>query len=223
MKAKIGIVGGAGPIAGALLLEKLIQIFQEKYGCHRDADFPTINLLSVPFSEMLQECNTKSLGEELQGAIKTLEKNGMELIAIVCNTLHSFLPMPATKQALFVDLRKVVKLALGDEPILVLCTNTSYQKNVFQELPRSSFLDADGRQQLDRLIERVLEGNLTTDVAHDLRALMQKGQKGGTILLGCTELSYLYHRYRRVFAGLSCIDPVELLAEKLCALSADET
>jgi len=49
----IGIIGGAGPLAGALLFEQIIEICQKDYGCIRDFDFPSINLVSFPFSEML--------------------------------------------------------------------------------------------------------------------------------------------------------------------------
>ncbi len=54
MKPKsIGIIGGAGPLAGALLLERILILSGSEYGCYKDADFPEVILLSFPFSEML--------------------------------------------------------------------------------------------------------------------------------------------------------------------------
>jgi aspartate racemase len=67
MKPKsIGIIGGAGPLAGAFLLERVLSISNKTYGCYRDSDFPKIFLISFPFSEMLSPTiNTAKLRDEL--------------------------------------------------------------------------------------------------------------------------------------------------------------
>src|SRR5262245_18866784 len=88
----IGIVGGAGPIAGVALLERVLLLSQTKYGCYRDADFPKVFLLSFPFSEMLvEEVNAKQISQELSECLYQLRQNGAAVLAIACNTLHAFL------------------------------------------------------------------------------------------------------------------------------------
>ena len=88
----IGIVGGTGPMAGAFLLERLFSLAGSLYGCHRDADFPEVLLLSFPFSEMLSPpIDRKRVEEELSLVLAKLRKNGCAILAIACNTLHTFL------------------------------------------------------------------------------------------------------------------------------------
>ena len=53
-KVTIGIIGGAGPMAGAIVMENIIEICQKKYLCRHDYDFPKIILVSVPFAQMLK-------------------------------------------------------------------------------------------------------------------------------------------------------------------------
>ena len=50
----IGIISGAGPMAGVELLRLIIE-FCQKEGAFRDRDFPEIHLINIPFSEMLAE------------------------------------------------------------------------------------------------------------------------------------------------------------------------
>ncbi len=79
MKPKsIGIIGGAGPQAGAFLLERVLSISSKTYGCYRDSDFPKIFLISFPFSEMLSPIlNTAKLRDELSECLSQLRHNGV--------------------------------------------------------------------------------------------------------------------------------------------------
>ncbi len=77
----IGIIGGAGPMAGALLFKKIIARCQKKYNCVHDEDFPEIILLNVPFAQMLKQ-NTKyqnelMVREQLLGSIKFMNSSGV--------------------------------------------------------------------------------------------------------------------------------------------------
>ncbi len=51
----IGIVGGAGPLAGAALLERIFSLSGSLYGCYKDADFPKVLLLSFPFRKCCRQ------------------------------------------------------------------------------------------------------------------------------------------------------------------------
>ena len=87
---KIGLIGGAGPEAGALLLKNIIQAYQEK-GSWEDHHFPRIMLLSYNFSPMLESNKNQShIINELQSAVDIINNSKNEVIGIACNTLHSF-------------------------------------------------------------------------------------------------------------------------------------
>jgi len=93
MKPKpIGIISGAGPLAGAALLDRILYLAGSTYGCYKDGDFPKIFLLSFPFSEMLSpEMDIAQLQKELSSCLSQLRKSGAAVLAIACNTLHAFL------------------------------------------------------------------------------------------------------------------------------------
>ena len=90
---KIGIIGGAGPLAGTYLIQKIIEICQKEYGSNQDAEFPHMLLLNYPFSDMLsQEIEPKKIESELQSCFQFFARNQVQYAAIACNTLHIFLP-----------------------------------------------------------------------------------------------------------------------------------
>lgn len=212
MKKSIGIVGGAGPHAGALLLEKIIRVCQETYSCHKDADFPYMLLLNIPFSDMLENPDEKRVVRELEEAFKTLEKNGMDRVAIACNTLHAFLPKKMGNFE-FVDLRSVVLDT--DEEMLILCTSTSRARGVYTHMKKRDYLKAPLQKVLDRLIDRILKGKVDQEESSMLSALIRQ-EKKRSVLLGCTELSLLHARFPLSFSLGAVIDPLQLLAETLC-------
>lgn len=108
----IGIVGGAGPLAGAALFEKLLRTAQIQFGCWKDADFPKIFLINFPFSEMLSgEVDAAQIRRELNSCLTQLRNNGAEVLAIACNTLHAFLDEDPQISSTF----------CVSEPIIPLC------------------------------------------------------------------------------------------------------
>ena len=44
MKKSIGIIGGAGPMAGSVVIKKIITICQKEYVCRDDSDFNKFSL-----------------------------------------------------------------------------------------------------------------------------------------------------------------------------------
>lgn len=214
MKQSIGIVGGAGPHAGALLYEKIIQVFQEKYGFHKDADFPHMMLLNIPFSDMLDAPEERRVAAELQEALATLERNGMDYVAIACNTLHAFLPKKMGSYK-FVDLRSVV--AEVEDEVLILCTSTARERGVYGHLSKGIYLSDEAQKGLDQLIDRILAGKVDREEAASLSKIIRKEGKP-FVLLGCTELSLLHARCPLDVPSAGVIDPLQLLAEKLCSL-----
>lgn len=213
MKKSIGIVGGAGPHAGALLLEKIIDVCQEKYGAQKDADFPYVMLLNTPFSDMLENPDAERIVRELEEALTTLEKNGMDRVAIACNTLHGFLPKKMGNFE-FIDLRSVVQ-DLNDE-VLILCTSTSRERGVYDHLKKGVYLTPSHQQQLDQLIDRILTGKVDKEESLLIRDLIEQESKT-TILLGCTELSFLHARFPLNLPLKTIIDPLKMVAERLCS------
>jgi len=214
MKPKsIGIVGGAGPLAGATLLERVLKLSGSVYGCYKDADFPKVILLSYPFSEMLTlEMNIPQLRKELGNCLKQLRQSGADILAIACNTLHTFLDVNEDVSDL-VHLPQVLSQEIPVETIpLVLCTSTSMQFGLHKQYFPCVYPDSRTQFQVDQLIEQILKGADRLSVIQELQDILQT-QTASTIILGCTELS-IYSKEISL-ADKLIIDPLEIVANKI--------
>lgn len=192
----IGIIGGAGPLAGAFLLQRVLRIAQEAYGCSRDEDFPKVLFVNFPFSDMLTEgSNVQHVEKELNTCLNDLRTSGAHVIAIACNTLHIFLK----------DASDVVYLPkmIGDASnALVLCSSTSVRYKLHRPY---------AQLEVDEIIDLILKGE--EEKALILLREVILAQSAKTIILGCTELSLLAGELKGL--NKTIIDPLEITANKL--------
>jgi aspartate racemase len=214
MKPKsIGIIGGAGPLAGAFLLKRILSLSGEMYGCYRDADFPQVFLISFPFSEMLcPDMDIAKLRKELSGCLEQLRKNGASVLGIACNTLHAFLDEKDELNDL-VHLPRTIgeEVSLSDTP-LVFCTSTSVQFGLHKQFFPCTYPDNQTQQEVDKIIDQILRGADQSIILKKLEKLLQ-AQTTNTVILGCTELS-LFSAHLSVL-NKQIIDPLEVMANKI--------
>lgn len=209
MKPKIiGIVGGAGPLAGANLLQRVFELANSKYGCYRDADYPQVWLNSFPFSDMLTSARDNTLLKaELSLCMNQLRAQGAEVLAIACNTLHNFLDEDQLRGDLIL-LPEILKEKFGSSDVpLVLCTSTSRKNNLHRKYFACSYPDVFVQKQVDEIIDRILQGDRST--AKDLLKLIER-ETSSTVILGCTELSLIATELSE--SSKIVIDPLEILA-----------
>lgn len=214
MKPKpIGIIGGAGPLAGVSLLERVLSFSGSTYGCCKDAEFPKVVFLNFPFSEMLSpEMDSAQLRKELSECLQNLRKNGAAVLAIACNTLHAFLDETEDLSDL-VHLPRVLgtEIPLTTKP-LVLCTSTSVRFGLHKQFFPCDYPDSCTQAHIDMIIEEILKGAEQRIIIRKLQQILQ-AQTASTILLGCTELS-LFTKHLLPCNKL-IIDPLEIVAKKL--------
>lgn len=149
----IGIVGGAGPMAGLLLARKVIETCQTEYSCTKDADFPKLVFLSIPFAEMLQP-NTEHQEErvvrkQLRESAQFLIGAGVSRFAIACNTLHCFLDELFTDR--LVGLISETEQFIRDQEyrnVLVLATCTSNLKRLYR-FEGATYPDCEKQKEVD--------------------------------------------------------------------------
>jgi aspartate racemase len=199
----IGIVGGAGPLAGTFLAERIFRLAQERYGAHYDRDFPELHLLSYPFSDMLSpQVERAKIAKELFSCLQRLRNSGAKILAIACNTLHLFLDdIPDD----LVHLPNEVGKKLQGTIPLVLCTSTSAKGALHRQFFPCLYPDEKTQRQVDRIIDEILQGK---EAAATLIALIQQ-QTEPAIVLGCTELSLV----KLPKLEKTILDPLEIAAE----------
>lgn len=214
MKPKpIGIVGGAGPLAGAALLERIFCLSASLYGCKKDADFPKVILLSFPFSEMLSpKIDPLQLRKELSDCLNQLRKNGAAVLAIACNTLHAFLD-DAEDLADLIHLARALATEIPSSEIpLILCTSTSMKFGLHKRFFSCTYPDSQTQSEIDWIIDQILSGADQQAIIQELLIILQ-AQSANTIILGCTELS-LFTKHLSPCNKL-IIDPLEIVAKKI--------
>lgn len=218
MKLKsIGIVGGAGPMAGAALLERVLSLAGSTYGCYKDSDFPRIFLLSFPFSEMLTpEMDVEQLKKELRECLNQLRNNGADVLAIACNTLHAFLDQWEDQKDLVHLPNSLVNIIPPAEIPLVLCTTTSVKFGLHKQYFRCDYPNPEMQRSIDTIIDRVLRGSDEEIIVQDLLDVLQN-HTSKTIILGCTELSLFAPRLQNL--NKTIIDPLEVAANELLRIS----
>lgn len=236
----LGIIGGAGPMAGALLFQKIVHVCQQQYGCQADMDFPKTLLYSYPFSDMLQgvdEAKKTRIQKEVNDCLSLLVQNGASLVAIACNTLHAFLPETLPSGAQFFHMVDETAYAIqksGCRRAFILASTTSascrlhaksFSRFFDCEYPNSEFQGA-----LQTLIHTILAGKQSKRDAEMLSELLQRQKKmmkskGSedekiALVLGCTELSLFNEEYSLHANGLDSafriFDPNRVVAEQMC-------
>ncbi len=216
MKYDIGIIGGAGPMAGRLFFDKIITWYQRNKGSWRDEEFPSILLCSYPFSDMLTTgLDRKTVTQELVDVIQSLD---VKYLIIACNTLHVFgegvLSHPG-----WIHLMKTCaeEISNNSQEPLVLCTTTSNKDKIHQRYFDCTYPPTQEQEDIDRIIEGVLKGELSEHRAKELESLIDKSAKDDQpVVLGCTELSLLVNEH-----PINCkniIDLVDIAVEKVCQL-----
>ena len=209
----LGIIGGAGPEAGALVFQQVIRICQKEHNCQRDYDFPLIKLVSYPFSEMLEsDHDPDSVRREVKEVYQQLDT---DYVLIACNTLHTFLDESFSAPR-FLHLIQETKNALSEKP-LVLCSTTSRENQVHQKFFSCLYPDAELQKQVDSLIDAVLGRGVDRSLSNDLQKLIELSG-GEEIVLGCTELSLINERYPQKIEGVPVVDPSWNIAQKACSL-----
>jgi aspartate/glutamate racemase len=206
-KTTYGIISGAGPMAGALLYEKVIEKLQAK-GAWQDHDFPSIILMNVPFSPMIDgQLDNQSVREELLNSLSYLSEH-CDRIYIACQTLHLYLNEEEIKKFQVISLLQLTKEAIKahQAPIKVIASKTSRLSNLHGKYVDNA-CEYVADKQAEDAIEAILKGQ-----AIDMTWAENIAEKEA-LLLGCTEFSVALKDSKAV----GIIDPIMLAAEDIIA------
>src|SRR5690606_27148714 len=236
----IGIVGGAGPLAGVDLMKKII----EETVAQRDQDHVPVMLLSVP--ENTPDRTAFLLGEEqnnpaypISELFLHLEKSGATVAAIPCNTAHAQPIFGVVKQALRKAKSRLRLLNLIEETVTfikqelppgavvgVLSTTGTRKAGIYRLALQEAgleVLEPDDRWQ-DRIHAAIYDKGYgikahsspvkplaVKELTKAMDALIRTG--ANVIVLGCTEIPLaIMNSY---YKGVPMVDPNRILARAL--------
>lgn len=224
---KIGIIGGAGPEAGALLFKNIIHIYQER-GFWEDYHFPRIMLLSNNFSSMIDaNVNRLTIINEIQTAVNILNVSNNEVIGIACNTLHSFIKNVDFKDMNFVSIIDVVIKSIlqrRNTRILFLGTKTSVLSKIYEITNAVTIVypTVSNQELIHELILRILKNQHSKIDSLLLYKIINDSKKNMNfdgVILGCTELSIVHQNFNiQNIDGLVIFDPIAILANAMTSI-----
>lgn len=235
----IGIVGGIGPLAGVDLFRK---ITEETQG-NSDQEHPSILLFSLPSeipdrTEFLIGKEKENPAYPISKILLDMEKSGVTVAGIMCNTAHSpaifdviekELKVHGSNLVLMHIIREVmaeIRQKYSNVPIGILATTGSIKTGLYRETLEkieNPVIEPDLSWQ-KRIHKAIYDKGygiksksspVTAKAEEELRlALTHLKEKGAkAFILGCTEipLAILESKYQ----GLPIIDPNRLFARAL--------
>lgn len=198
---KLGIIGGAGPYASALLYETIVR---EGYLLKQRQ--PKIYLINYPFTRGLcpheSEINLSQIENELLECLHAFKKLEVEVGLLACNTLHLFLEKLPGIEIPFISLPKTVlqeALRQKHTRLLLLGTSNTCRSSLYHHAEITTLHPSpDGQSLVNEIIDRILAGEVLADDAEKLGQLINNAAAVTDfdgVILGCTDLPVLHHTH----------------------------
>jgi len=202
----LGVLGGMGPAATALFLARIVACTQAATD-QEHVDVLTLNHSSLPDrTQALQLGRTSrnALGRLLCRDALKLELMGANLLAIPCNTAHSWLDQ--VRAAVDIEVLSMVDIAAqelahvrGTSRAGILATRGTLATKTYHRALAAMGIEAvecsEATQRgIDAAIyQGVKRGAANDEAAHALQAAVRELVERGceTVVLACTELSVL--------------------------------
>ncbi len=219
---KLGIIGGAGPLASALLYETLIH---ESLALGQSV--PEIVLLNYPFSRGLSmeegKKNEQVIEKELEYCLSLLSCCAVDVALLACNTLHLFLKRLTTSIE-FYHLPTLVLRTAQQYPhkrLLVLGTQNTRHCGLYQHAQMEmSYPSQEEQSLIEDVIDRVLQGRLLqqdADLMGDvIKSCISRDAIDG-VILGCSDFPVLHHHFP-IQTVLPIYDSIKIPAKTLVSV-----
>jgi len=196
---KLGVIGGAGPLASALFYATLV------HECYRlKRSLPEMLLLNFPFNRGLtpedSAMNGSIISKELTYCIQSLEKGGATLGLLICNTLHLELAKLEDPELRFLSIPELVLKDAAKQKsrrLLLLATQNTCNSMLYKQSSCDIVCPIEPDQIIiDNVIDRILDGNIQAADSLAIEKILQKyvyHVEG--VILGCTDLPVLHHHH----------------------------
>ena len=216
MKYDLGIIGGLGPLASSYLYEMITK----KTNAKKDQDHLNIILLSHPSipdrtKYILKESTDSPLPFLIEDA-KILEKLGVKMISIPCNTSCYF--HEKLKKEINIPINNLVKNTVkylkekNIKNVAILATEGTIKSKLYQkelEKENISYITPNIDKVMEIIYDYIKAGK---EVTNELFNECIKNIKTDAFILGCTELSLLKSELNLTD---KFIDPLEIEVDNI--------
>jgi aspartate racemase len=210
---KVGILGGIGPEATGNFYLDLIRELQKSV--KNNSDFPQIIINSIPAPELIGEIISDTELEPYINGLKILEKNEVDFIVMVCNTIHIFHERLQKKISTeILDLRKEVRNKIEKtsiKNISIFGTNSTISNGLY-EFEGKIYKSPDDTEK-NIIKESIFLFNKGEDKKRQIEKVREIAQRhldsgSETILLACTELDLMIKK-----SGIPNISTINVLKD----------
>jgi aspartate racemase len=228
-KHSIGIVGGAGPHAGAYAFHSLLKE-AHRMGAYADHEYPEVLVHSVPFVsfDTTGVTDGASVQCQIMSSLRTLERAGVKLALIACNSSHEFFDALKTSTSVrLVSLVAAAQVSIERSSatrFAALSSASARTAGLFRAVTEGAgktFVELSDEQQgrVNELIGECMNGQYSIKLMSDLTSIATqlKGDGVQQLLIGCTELSWLASHCS---LPLPAVDSLEEATRALLLLSA---
>lgn len=232
MGYKLGVIGGMGPKATSVFMDKVI----EKTVANSDQehiDMLILNHASLPDrTEIILNEQEEMFLEMIKRDFQLLEGTGIENIAIPCNTSHYFFKQLQAMTSIHIinmveeTVKEVYKRYGSKSKVGLLATKGTIHSGVYERSCQDYNIDLYippehiQEQMMDIIYEHV-KGALDLDGSHLEKLIKELVLKEGcdSVILACTELSCLPLSSE---VAAYTLDAMEVLVERAIQLSGKE-
>lgn len=210
---KIGIIGGAGPLAGALLLKSFIMECQRA-----ELPVPEIHLINIPFTGGATTKSNELAETQLREGVEHLISCGVDIALVACNTLHLFLPKTTLPILSLPECVMEEAKRQSCTSLLILGTEKTCSSLLYHSGIKTVYLPEEDQMTLNRIIDRVLKGKLLKEDAITMEKTLERLSKTNFfdgIVLGCTDLPVLFDKFP-IESKIPLYDSIKIPAQKLC-------
>ena len=227
--SRIGVIGGLGALASAHFLKLLVGICSQRYQAVQDSEYPYILLISLNSKGLDNEgaVDETILIPDMKQAFDLFKKQGVDVVAIPCNTVHAYLDcFPKNTHMKLVNLPQeiatsVSRLQVKEAEILCcrgLKNTRAYDSYFLAKGIRLHYPSKSVQDLVDELIVKVITGNHSTQTGTDLLDEVNSLRlQREAVVLACSELSVLVDS-RTLPANV--IDSMCILAESTLKLAS---
>ena len=227
-KPLLGIIGGMGTAAG-LHFQKLLIDVCNKNGIKGDQDYPEwiyFNASKAPDRTDALLNNGPSPTDYLVEVIRKLEKAGVDLVVITCNTAHSFYDEIISQTNIpWIDLQKETAKFINTarySSVSLLSTEGTLKSGVFREAIKplginyfEPGIDSDMQKKITDTIYNPnygikYTGSYISSQAINILQEIVDQLETEAIIAGCTELSLVE---KELSIKVDWLDPMKIAAE----------
>ncbi|MFN8491698.1 MAG: aspartate/glutamate racemase family protein [Caldilineaceae bacterium] len=197
----MGILAGMGPRSTAPFIDLVVSECQRQYGAQHDIDFPPMLIYSLPTPFYLDRpLDHHAMEATVCAGLQHLERAGVALIAMPCNTAHIYYAQVA--RCIQIPLLNMIDIALQHIPpatqrVALLATRPTVAAQLYQTALQSRGINCvsqeSWQQQVDALIRAIKTQQAPSTHQALWQTLLQEYAHAAidTLLIACTDLNAL--------------------------------